>query len=319
MGRLGVARRHPGLPTAGRLLGAQPLGHLRGGSRRHPSAPRVEWVQVGGLGIPWGHPNGASTGRRLGAQPLGYLRRRHRFRPLASLVERLPVGRLGIPWRDRVLPREPCRVGCSAARSVRGRTQQRGLAQMVRVDDPGTNQQREDAQWPTAKAATRRNYGKGARQGSGQGPGPARLPQPTGQRPKHGVNPGTGQRRCLEESGQHCHHKQASYQDREGTPTTSTSRKIHRASCRQSITTRRECPRCCRSPETALGRRMSSGRTRTAIRCPYRATLRGDQARLRLPPKAARTAGPPRTGRAAWINRAKRSLRRGRSTPPRGP
>src|SRR5215208_4909794 len=47
-------------------------------------------------------------------------------------------------------------------------------------------------------------------------------------------------------------------------------------------------------------------------------TLRGSQGRLRLPPQAARTAGPPRTRTGRSINRAKRTLRPGRSTPPRG-
>ena len=35
-------------------------------------------------------------------------------------------------------------------------------------------------------------------------------------------------------------------------------------------------------------------------------TLRGNQSGLRLPPKAARTAGPPGTRLGRWINRAKR-------------
>jgi hypothetical protein len=43
------------------------------------------------------------------------------------------------------------------------------------------------------------------------------------------------------------------------------------------------------------------------------------QGRLRLPPKPARTEGPPRTRTRRCINRAKRTTRRGRSTPPRGP
>jgi len=36
--------------------------------------------------------------------------------------------------------------------------------------------------------------------------------------------------------------------------------------------------------------------------------------RLRLPPQAARTEGPPRTRPGRWINRAKRTTRRGRIT-----
>jgi hypothetical protein len=36
-----------------------------------------------------------------------------------------------------------------------------------------------------------------------------------------------------------------------------------------------------------------------------------------MPPQAARTAGPPRTRTRRCINPAKRSLRRGCSTPPR--
>jgi hypothetical protein len=43
-----------------------------------------------------------------------------------------------------------------------------------------------------------------------------------------------------------------------------------------------------------------------------------NQVRLRLPQQAARTAGPPRTRPGRWINRAKRTLRLGRSTPLRG-
>ena len=39
-------------------------------------------------------------------------------------------------------------------------------------------------------------------------------------------------------------------------------------------------------------------------RCSYRAILRGNQVRLRLPPQAAPTEGPQELGRAAWINRA---------------
>jgi hypothetical protein len=48
-------------------------------------------------------------------------------------------------------------------------------------------------------------------------------------------------------------------------------------------------------------------------------TLSGNQGRLRLPPQAARTEGPPRSRPRRWINHAKRSLRQARSTPPRGP
>src|SRR6266508_4464486 len=52
-----------------------------------------------------------------------------------------------------------------------------------------------------------------------------------------------------------------------------------------------------------------------AQRHSYAATLSDNQGRFRLPPKAARTAGSPRTRTG---NRAKRTARRGRSTPPRG-
>jgi hypothetical protein len=50
-------------------------------------------------------------------------------------------------------------------------------------------------------------------------------------------------------------------------------------------------------------------------RYPRHREWRGE--RHRTAPKVARTAGPPRTRPRRWINRAKRTLRRGRSTPPR--
>jgi hypothetical protein len=50
----------------------------------------------------------------------------------------------------------------------------------------------------------------------------------------------------------------------------------------------------------------------------YRTTLGGDQGRLRLPPQAAPAEGTPRTRTGRCINRAKRTARRGRSTPPTG-
>jgi hypothetical protein len=43
---------------------------------------------------------------------------------------------------------------------------------------------------------------------------------------------------------------------------------------------------------------------------------RANRGVLRLPLKAARTEGPPRTRTRRPINRAKRTTRRGRSTPP---
>jgi hypothetical protein len=52
----------------------------------------------------------------------------------------------------------------------------------------------------------------------------------------------------------------------------------------------------------------------TARSCPI--TLSGYQGRLRLPPQAARTKGPPKNAAAPIINRAKRTARPGRSTPP---
>src|SRR5919197_4168282 len=46
------------------------------------------------------------------------------------------------------------------------------------------------------------------------------------------------------------------------------------------------------------------------------ATLSGHQGRLRLPPQAARIEGPPRTRPCRWVDRSKRTARRGRTTPP---
>src|SRR5215211_2447353 len=54
----------------------------------------------------------------------------------------------------------------------------------------------------------------------------------------------------------------------------------------------------------------------TAVAAPT--TLRGNQGGLRWPPQAARAAGPPRTRTGRSINRAKRTARPGRSTPPEG-
>ena len=51
---------------------------------------------------------------------------------------------------------------------------------------------------------------------------------------------------------------------------------------------------------------------------PCGCTRRGNQGRLGLPPQAERAEGPPE-GAVAPINRAKRTTRRGRSTPLRGP
>jgi hypothetical protein len=62
-----------------------------------------------------------------------------------------------------------------------------------------------------------------------------------------------------------------------------------------------------RRGDNALGRRA-------ALR---QLTQSGNQGRLRWPPQAARAAGPPRTRTGRRINRAKRTMRRGRSTPPR--
>ena len=54
--------------------------------------------------------------------------------------------------------------------------------------------------------------------------------------------------------------------------------------------------------------------------CPWscRITIRSDQGRLRWPPQAARTVGPLRTRTGRSINRAKRTARPVRSTPPEG-
>jgi hypothetical protein len=55
-----------------------------------------------------------------------------------------------------------------------------------------------------------------------------------------------------------------------------------------------------------------------SVACVSNATLREDQDRLRSPPEAARTASPPRSRTRRCINRAKRTTRPGRSTPPEG-
>jgi hypothetical protein len=47
-------------------------------------------------------------------------------------------------------------------------------------------------------------------------------------------------------------------------------------------------------------------------------TVRDNQVRLILPPQAARAVGPPRTRTGRWINHAKRTTQRVRSTPPEG-
>jgi hypothetical protein len=59
---------------------------------------------------------------------------------------------------------------------------------------------------------------------------------------------------------------------------------------------------------------LAGGSTSTVL---SHVTASGNQGRLRSPPKAARTAGPPRTRPGRCIHRAKRTMRRGRSTPPR--
>jgi hypothetical protein len=67
------------------------------------------------------------------------------------------------------------------------------------------------------------------------------------------------------------------------------------------------------------GARAASGGRRVALGKggwpAYRATLGGNQVRLRLPPQATRTERPPRTRPGRCINRAKRTTRRGHSTP----
>jgi hypothetical protein len=67
------------------------------------------------------------------------------------------------------------------------------------------------------------------------------------------------------------------------------------------------------------GQLPPAGASRILARCCCGTTERGDQARRRSPPQAASVEGPPRMRRAAWIKRAKRTTRRGRTTPPRGP
>ena len=54
------------------------------------------------------------------------------------------------------------------------------------------------------------------------------------------------------------------------------------------------------------------------LRCCCGTTLNGNQVRLRLPPQAAPADGRPKGMDAPMLNRAKRAMRRGRSTPPRG-
>jgi hypothetical protein len=64
---------------------------------------------------------------------------------------------------------------------------------------------------------------------------------------------------------------------------------------------------------------LRTGRLTSVGRSPIiQPTLRGNQGRFEMPPQAARAAGPPRSRTRRWINRAKRSTRRGCSTPPRG-
>src|SRR6266508_2324554 len=57
------------------------------------------------------------------------------------------------------------------------------------------------------------------------------------------------------------------------------------------------------------------GRGPDGRRCSCGTTLSGNQERLRLPPKAARAAGPPKGAAARWINRAKRTAARMRRAP----
>jgi hypothetical protein len=51
----------------------------------------------------------------------------------------------------------------------------------------------------------------------------------------------------------------------------------------------------------------------------YSNTLGANRVRLRLPPQAAPAKGRPKARTRRCINRAKRTMRRGRSTPPEGP
>jgi hypothetical protein len=85
----------------------------------------------------------------------------------------------------------------------------------------------------------------------------------------------------------------------------------------------RSCPRQEQRCWVASAGRLQ--RLRSPLRGPIGAIsaaplimLRSNQGRLRLPPKAARTRGLPRSRTAGWINRAKRTTRCGRSTPLRG-
>jgi len=76
------------------------------------------------------------------------------------------------------------------------------------------------------------------------------------------------------------------------------------------------------SPRLDLGRRVlqqaAEGPVSVSKRCHAAPTLCGYQGRLRVPPMAARPEGTPRTRTRRCINRAKRTARRGRTTPPEG-
>jgi hypothetical protein len=74
------------------------------------------------------------------------------------------------------------------------------------------------------------------------------------------------------------------------------------------------CPEHAGPERLAAARLVDTGRSAVLLLT----TLSGSRVRLRLPPQAARTEGPPRTRTRRRINRAKRTLRPGRSTPPRG-
>src|SRR6266508_2213346 len=96
------------------------------------------------------------------------------------------------------------------------------------------------------------------------------------------------------------------------------------------------CPCSCRPPTSLPGTPQGTLQARLApavlrdckdcrrghgrgMRCAARPPGVATRAGLRLPPQAAWAEGTPRSRPRRWINRAKRTARRGRTTPPRGP
>src|SRR5215203_3617484 len=63
------------------------------------------------------------------------------------------------------------------------------------------------------------------------------------------------------------------------------------------------------------GQFLPVGSSRVLARCCCGTTERGDQVRRRSPPQAVPVEGPPTGTDAPSINRAKRTTRRGRTTP----